>query len=94
MSQTFANTLCVIRFYEGSYQYDKITREVPVKEIDLFQKVFELLNKQYMWRATDESLWAEIIDMDGNPIYRVIRETNDEVKVKELTKDESYTLIL
>jgi hypothetical protein len=54
MTQTQNNT---VRFYEGSYQYKTISTHLNISP-DFIQMQ---LAKQFEYRATNESLWAEVI---------------------------------
>ena len=47
----------IVRFYEGSYQYNAISTHLNISS-DFVQMQ---LAKQYEYRATNETLWADII---------------------------------
>jgi hypothetical protein len=80
----------IIRFYEGSYQYNAIEVETPPSTTELFTGILEEFNHQYNYRPTNQDLWATVI-MDGAEIYRVERLNNGTVQVREASKfDQPY----
>jgi hypothetical protein len=54
------NTINVVRFYEGSYQFKENKTDLNITE-DFIQMV---LAKQYEYRPTKESLWAVVLCSD------------------------------
>lgn len=53
--------MTTILFFEGSYQFLSETTHLNVSEEYIQYK----LAKQYEYRTTNETLWAEIIHVDG-----------------------------
>jgi hypothetical protein len=70
-----------INFYEGSYQFNSILTDLNVSPDFVEMK----LAKQYEYRPTTESLWAEIT-RDSKIVSRFIFEYGIGLKEIELVK--------
>ena len=83
----------VIRFYEGSYQYNSAEMDV----VSNFRSLAEFasgvlleLNYQYNYRKTDKDLWAECIcTVDGkvSEHYRVTRIDNNRLRLVDVLEN-------
>jgi hypothetical protein len=81
----------IIRFYEGSYQYNVIEVLAPNTDTELFTGVLEELNHQYNYRPTSESLWADIVTSNKEKIFRITYKDKKTVTVWDLETDDRYS---
>jgi hypothetical protein len=81
----------IIRFYEGSYQYDVIEAQAPRTNAELFTGVLEELNHQYNYRPTEKDLWADIVTSNKEKLFRITYKDKKTVTVWDLETDERYS---
>jgi len=67
-TNTTTNQVC---FYEGSYQFDSISTTLNISTDFIQMK----LAKQFEYRPTNESLWAEL-NLDGKKSHWVLDYNN------------------
>lgn len=82
-----------IAFYEGSYQYTAFLAYLPEDKVDMFNYAVEQLDKQFRYRATDESLWCSIGDKENNHRFRLTRISNGVAKVWDMVEDVKYNFM-
>ena len=71
MKEKRNQTECVITLH-GS-ESDEYRFVIPKTEILLFNKVAEILNKEYIFKRVKGKFWAEVSDVYGVKIYKIIR---------------------
>jgi len=81
----------IIRFYEGSYQYNVIEVLAPRTNTELFTGVLEELNHQYNYRPTEKDLWADIVTGNKEKLFRITYKDKKTVTVWDLETDERYS---
>jgi hypothetical protein len=93
----------IIRFYEGSYQYNVVEVQTPRTDTELFTGVLKALREQMQYRSTVEELWAEVLVGDqSEKLYIISYLEGWKVQVRDLVKGgefkfaplEDYSFIL